>query len=139
MCSLFPGFCPTDGDDESANSWTKRDTGALSTSIYERSSLLQISKRGAAKIYPVALGKIIIEIAAAAYPSMGDLYSGINADQVLRTGFRLATTYCTSPGLSTLTITSGVITDLYAKYGLEAEHPLDVCPYLALSPPGYQG
>ena len=126
MCTLFPGFCPTDDDDESVNSWTKRDTEAVS-STYERPSSLRIAKRGAAKTYAVTLGKAIIEIGAAAYPSIGDLYTGPNVGQVLRTGFKLTTTYCTGPGLATTAIPSGMVTGLN-KNGFETEHPLDVCP-----------
>ena len=74
------------------------------------------------------LGEVAIKIVAFNYPSIGKLYIGTNVNQVLRTGFTLATTYCTGPGLTTMTIPSGAITSLGTKFRLESEHTLDVWP-----------
>lgn len=125
MCTLFPGYCPSDDDDESADSWTKRDVSAVYT--HKRSATSSIAKRGASKKYLITLGEIIVTAVAPAHPSIGSLYTGTNTDQVIRTGFKLAQTYCTTAGLSTFNVPSGTQPyGLSGKFGMETEHPLDV-------------
>ncbi|KAJ5185855.1 hypothetical protein N7472_010695 [Penicillium cf. griseofulvum] len=121
MYTLFLGYCPTDNDDESANDRTKRDMVDVTPTQWP--ATLAIEKRGAAARYVAIAGKVTVEILAAAYPSIGDLFGVKNFNQILRVGFTLAERYCTVPGLSKFTIPSGKTPS--GLSGMHSEHVID--------------
>lgn len=115
LCSLFPGWCPSDSSDDTFGDYRKR------------SDLMEFDKRGNSEIYRAIIGNIIIEAIAGAYPSIGKLFTVANADQVLRWAFRLNKNYCTSKAMSVSSLPAGPVAKaLYA--GLNSEHTIDVRP-----------
>ncbi|KAL3262031.1 hypothetical protein ABHI18_003215 [Aspergillus niger] len=112
LCSLFPGWCPDDSSDESSVSYRKR------------SDLTSFDRRGASKQYIAKVGGVLVETVAAAYPSIGQLFTVANAGQVVRWAFRLNQNYCTSNAMSVTPLPAGFVSKaLYA--GLNSEHVID--------------
>ena len=104
------------------------DSGEFS--LEERSAL---EERGKSQKYRVNFGgNIVVEIIARAYPSIGQLFGGRAAAQVLRRLFRSIPGYCVGPSVDeTPPVQDGVRPDVT---DLETEHPIDVksFPFLFL-------
>ncbi|PCG89190.1 Hypothetical protein PENO1_106070 [Penicillium occitanis (nom. inval.)] len=112
MCTIFPGYCPDEGSDDTTDNYRKR------------SDVRVFDKRGSAKTYGVEFGKLLIEYTAPAFPSIGKLFSSANSAQVLRWAFRLNQNYCSSNGMSVSSLPVGEVAQaLYT--GLNAEHIID--------------
>ncbi|PYI36129.1 hypothetical protein BP00DRAFT_432538 [Aspergillus indologenus CBS 114.80] len=112
LCSLFPGWCPDDGSDESSVSYRKR------------SELQLFDKLGKKQTYLAEVGKIAVEVVAAVYPSIGELFTIANSAQVIRYGFWLNKNYCTSNVMSVTPLPAGYIPPALYK-GLNSEHVID--------------
>ncbi|RAH68797.1 glycoside hydrolase family 18 protein [Aspergillus aculeatinus CBS 121060] len=112
LCSLFPGWCPDDGSDESSVSYRKR------------SELQLFDKRGQKQKYIAEVGKISVEVLAAVYPSIGELFQVANSGQVLRYAFWLSKNYCTSNAMTVKSLPAGIVPAALLK-GLNSEHVID--------------
>ena len=125
LCSVLPGFCPSDSDDESANGWIgKRDVAIFhgNNSYDEYTNLLE--ERGDTGVYTAVLYTGAVVVArAAAYPAIGKLYEVANKNQIINKAFRLIPGYCIGPAVQAIAITAGTPG---ALFGLQSEHPIDV-------------
>ncbi|KAJ5713915.1 CAZyme family GH18 [Penicillium malachiteum] len=112
LCTLFPGWCPSDSDE-------------ISVSYPKRGELNVLEKRGGGREkYTVLLAGVTIEVIAAAYPPIGKLFTISRAAQVQRWAFWKSKGYCNGGILSVLSLPTGeVARSLYD--GLNTEHAID--------------
>lgn len=134
LCTLFPGFCPNDNDDQSANNWSKRELDDTPFGDTEPDpdaddidgNFSVLEKRGnptTSVVELTALG-LLIRLRFAGYPSSGSLFRSRNGDQVLRQAFRLNQGRCSSPVITTSNLGPGPSPS--GMTGQESEHPVDV-------------
>jgi chitinase len=110
LCNVFTGYCPSDTDDESADSWTKRE----------------LESRDSGKTYYVDLNGVGIRIIAMAYPTLARMYGLPAAGQVIRSFFRLIQGYCVGPSIDMGTFPGTGVPSSSQLQNLQAEHPIDV-------------
>jgi chitinase len=127
LCTVLPGFCPSDTDDESANGWVgKRDLERLYANMTDDDYddyVHGLTKRAPTTYRAVLYNGAIVVITAAAYPPIGKLFTVANNNQVIREAFRLIPGYCIGPSMQSIALTVGAAG---ALTGLQAEHPIDV-------------
>lgn len=133
LCKTLPGFCPSDTDDESANSWIgKRDLDRIHLNmtedeyddyVDEYDDYVELTKRAPVEYKAVLYNGAVVIVTAAAYPPIGKLFTVANNNQVIRQAFRLIPGYCIGPSIQTVAITVGTAGILA---GLQSEHPIDV-------------
>ncbi|KAF9249765.1 CAZyme family GH18 [Penicillium roqueforti] len=111
LCTLFPGWCPSNSDE-------------TSVSYRKRGELNVLEKRGAREKYTLILAGVTIEVLAAAYPSIGDLFTIARAAQVQRWAFWKNKGYCNSRVLSVLSLPTGEVAKALYE-GLNSEHVID--------------
>ncbi|THX54883.1 glycoside hydrolase [Aureobasidium pullulans] len=132
LCKTLPGFCPSDTDDESANSWIgKRDLDRIHLNmtedeyddyVDEYDDYVELTKRAPVEYKAVLYNGAVVIVTAAAYPPIGKLFTVANNNQVIRQAFRLIPGYCIGPSIQTVAITVGTAGILT---GLQSEHPID--------------
>ena len=111
LCTLFPGWCPSNSDE-------------TSVSYRKRGELNVLEKRGAREKYTLILAGVTIEVLAAAYPSIGNLFTIARAAQVQRWAFWKNKGYCNSRVLSVLSLPTGEVAKALYE-GLNSEHVID--------------
>ncbi|KAF7171146.1 hypothetical protein CNMCM5623_003575 [Aspergillus felis] len=120
LCTLWPGFCPDDDDDESANNWSKRDLD-LTPAIYDTPSGLE--KRGGSSKKPIRAGDLLFYLIFRAYPPIGRLYNAANSYQVLRRALWLRSGWCSGSSIQVEDVGAGKKPQNMT--GLQSEHPYD--------------
>ncbi|RAL08484.1 uncharacterized protein BO97DRAFT_428310 [Aspergillus homomorphus CBS 101889] len=99
-------------------------SSARSVSYRKRSDRLSFDKRRNPRVYEAIVGEVVVRTLAAAYPSIGKLFTVANAGQVARWAFRLNQNYCTSKAMSVTSLPAGLVSKaLYT--GLNSEHVID--------------
>lgn len=118
LCKLWPGYCPTDDDDESANSFTP----VVKRGVLDLTYSNALDKRGNEKsYYPNLLSVIIYSVA---YPLVTELFDLPNAGQVIRSFFQLIQGYCTGTAIRVGNVPGGP--NPPGLPDLQSEHPMDV-------------
>ncbi|KAF2719530.1 glycoside hydrolase family 18 protein [Polychaeton citri CBS 116435] len=124
LCTLLPGFCPNDNDDESANGWSKRSITSPTNDSYGEIHVLE--ERGGAETYypPGVSGTRII---AVAYPLLTELFGYDVGAHILREFIVLIRGYCTGRSVDEQPWAPGLTEDQFRvqQRGFEAEHPID--------------
>lgn len=123
LCATLPGYCPTDNDDESANSWTKWNPTLGDTDLFEPP--VPLEKQENEQAYDLVLAALLtLQIIAAAYPRIDQLYVGRNADAVLLDSFLYTQGDCVGPAVAEASVPSG--SRPLPQGTFQTEHVMDV-------------